>query len=163
MEQINVSPIGKMTFVLSKVIPYILIGLLMTIEALIAARAIHGITPAGSVATLLIFVAVFCMLASSMGLIISNYSNTLQQAALTMFFFLVIFILMSGLLTPIASMPGWAQVVTLFNPIRYIIAALRDVFIKGANFTDLLSQFIPLTLYASAAWVWAIGSYKKSE
>lgn len=161
MEQINVSPIGKMTFILSKVIPYIIIGLLMTLEALVAARAIHGIAPVGSVVTLMIFVVMFCMLAASIGLIISNYSSTLQQAALTMFFFLVIFILMSGLLTPIASMPHWAQVITLFNPIRYIIAALRDVFIKGASFTDLLSQFIPLSLYAVAAWTWAIKSYKK--
>lgn len=161
MEQINVSPIGKMTFILSKVIPYIIIGLLMTLEALVAARAIHGIAPVGSVVTLMIFVVMFCMLAASIGLIISNYSSTLQQAALTMFFFLVIFILMSGLLTPIASMPRWAQVITLFNPIRYIIAALRDVFIKGASFTDLLSQFIPLSLYAVAAWTWAIKSYKK--
>lgn len=163
MEQINVSPIGKMTFILSKVIPYIIIGLLMTIEALVAARAIHGITPVGSVVTLMIFVVMFCMLAASIGLIISNYSSTLQQAALTMFFFLVIFILMSGLLTPIASMPRWAQIVTYLNPVRYIIAALRDVFIKGAGFADLLPQFIPLTLYVAAAWTWAIKSYKKSE
>ena len=163
MEQINVSPIGKMTFILSKVIPYIIIGLLMTLEALVAARAIHGIAPVGSVVTLMIFVVLFCMLAASIGLIISNYSSTLQQAALTMFFFLVIFILMSGLLTPIASMPRWAQIVTYLNPVRYIIAALRDVFIKGAGFADLLPQFIPLTLYVAAAWTWAIKSYKKSE
>lgn len=163
MEQINVSPIGKMTFILSKVIPYIIIGLLMTLEALVATRAIHGIAPVGSVVTLMIFVVMFCMLAASIGLIISNYSSTLQQAALTMFFFLVIFILMSGLLTPIASMPRWAQIVTYLNPVRYIIAALRDVFIKGAGFADLLPQFIPLTLYVAAAWTWAIKSYKKSE
>lgn len=162
MEQINVSPIGKMTFILSKVIPYIIIGLLMTLEALVAARAIHGIAPVGSVVTLMIFVVMFCMLAASIGLIISNYSSTLQQAALTMFFFLVIFILMSGLLTPIASMPRWAQIVTYLNPVRYIIAALRDVFIKGAGFADLLPQFIPLTLYVAAAWTWAIKSYRKN-
>lgn len=163
MEQINVSPIGKTTFILSKVIPYILVGLLMTIEALVAARAIHGITPVGSIATMMIFVVTFCMLASSIGLIISNYSSTLQQAALTMFFFLVIFILMSGLLTPIASMPRPAQIITYLNPLRYIIAALRDVFIKGAGFADLLPQFIPLVIYVAAAWTWAIKSYRKSE
>lgn len=163
MEQINVSPIGKMDFILSKVIPYVIIGLLMTLEALAAARGIYGLWPAGSVALLMTCVAVFCLLASSIGLIISNYSSTLQQAALTMFFFLVIFILMSGLLTPIASMPQWAQTLTRLNPMRYVIAALRDVYIKGATFTDLLPQLVPLTLYASAAWGWAIGSYKKSE
>lgn len=162
MEQINVSPIGKMTFILSKVIPYIIIGLLMTLEALAAARGIHGISPVGSVPLLMLFVIVFCMLASSIGLIISNYSSTMQQAALTMFFFLVIFILMSGLLTPIASMPMWAQEVTRLNPLRYIIAALRDVFLKGSTFTDLLPQFVPLVVYAAAAWTWAIKSYRKN-
>lgn len=163
MEQINVSPIGKMTFILSKVIPYIVIGLLMTLEALAAARAIHGITSAGSVALLMLFVIVFCMLTSSIGLIISNYSSTLSQAALTMFFFLVIFILMSGLLTPISSMPEWAQVLTILNPMRYIIAALRGIFIKGATLTDLLPELTTLAFYATAAWTWAIMSYKKKE
>lgn len=162
MEQINVSPIGKMTFILSKVIPYIAIGLLMTLEALVAARAIHGISPVGSVPLLMLFVIVFCMLASSIGLIISNYSSTMQQAALTMFFFLVIFILMSGLLTPIASMPMWAQQVTRLNPLRYIIAALRDIFLKGSSFTDLVPQFAPLVVYTAAAWAWAIRSYRKN-
>lgn len=162
MEQINVSPIGKMTFIFSKIIPYIIIGILMTLEALVAVRAIHGISPVGSVPLLMLFVILFCMLAASIGLIISNYSSTMQQAALTMFFFLVIFILMSGLLTPIVSMPMWAQQLTRLNPLRYIIAALRDIFIKGASFTDLIPQFVPLTLYAAAAWAWAIRSYKKN-
>ena len=80
-----------------------------------------------------------------------------------MFFFLVIFILLSGLLTPIASMPKWAQAITLLNPLRYFIEVMRSLYLKGSTFHDLLSNFQALSLYAILAWIWAIWSYRKVE
>lgn len=163
IEQINVTPIGKVEFIVSKIIPYIVVGLFMTLESVIAARVFHGISPAGSVVTLLIFALLFCMLAASLGLVVSNYSSTLQQAALTMYFFLVIFILLSGLLTPIQSMPQWAQTLTCLNPMRYMIEAMRAIFIKGSSLWQLRSQFVALTLFTLVGWFWAIRSYRKNE
>ncbi|MGN0228523.1 MAG: ABC transporter permease [Muribaculaceae bacterium] len=161
IEQINVSPIGKMTFILSKIIPYAIVGLLMTAEALLASRAIYGIMPRGSVALLLVSSVLFAVVVSSIGLIISNFSHTLQQAALTMFFFLVIFILMSGLLTPIASMPQWAQIISVFNPTRYFIEVARGIFIKGCTASNLLQQYYALAFFAITGWICAIASYRK--
>lgn len=162
IEQINVTPIRKWEFIVSKIVPYIIIGLFMVLEALMVARGVFGFWPKGSLFFVFVFVIVFCLLISSFGLIVSNYSNTLSQAALTMFFFLVVFLLMSGLLTPIQSMPEWAQKITLVNPLRYFIEAMRGIYIKGAAITDLLTQLTVLILYSTCTWTWAIISYRKN-
>lgn len=163
IEQINVTPIRKWEFIVSKIVPYIIIGLLMVVEALLVARGVFGFWPQGSLLHIFLFAILFCMLVSSFGLIISNYSSTLSQAALTMFFFLVVFLLMSGLLTPIQSMPHWAQQITLFNPLRYFTEAMRGIYIKGATLSDLRLQLLVLTLYSTLTWTWAIVSYRKNE
>ena len=134
----------------------------MTLEALMAARALYGITPQGSPISVMVVALVFAMFVASFGLIISNYSSTLQQAALTMFFFLVIFILTSGLLTPIRSMPDWAQTLTYANPMRYIVEAMRAIFIKGSSLFDLWGHIATLLGFAAIGWTWAIVSYRKN-
>lgn len=163
IEQMNVTPIRKWEFIVSKLVPYIIIGILMVLEALFAAEKIYGYAPVGRVLDILFFVFIFCLLVSSFGLIISNYSNTIQQAALTMFFFLVIFLLMSGLLTPIQSMPKWAQYITYVNPLRYFVSAMRAIYIKGATLLQLSTELIVLVLYSTFTWIWAILSYHKNS
>jgi len=162
IEQINVTPIRKWEFIVSKIVPYIAIGLLMVAEALMVARGVFGFWPVGSVLNIFLFAVLFCMLISSFGLIISNYSSTLSQAALTMFFFLVVFLLMSGLLTPIQSMPEWAQKITLGNPLRYFVEAMRGIYIRGAALPDLTAQLMVLVVYSTLTWTWAIASYRKN-
>ena len=100
---------------------------------------------------------------SGFGLIIYNYSATMQQAMFVMFFFLMVFILMSGLFTPVRSMPDWAQAVTLFNPLKYFIEVMRLVYLKGSRFADMIPQFLALCGFAAAFGVWAILSYRKSN
>lgn len=163
IEQVNVTPIGKWEFILSKLIPYWVVGILMTLLALGASKAIYGIAPAGSVILIFLFVLVYCILASAFGLVISNYSRTVQQASLTMFFFLVIFILLSGLLTPIRSMPEWAQLITRLDPLSYLIDALRAIFIKGSTLADLRTQLLSLAGFACAMAAWAVMSYRKND
>lgn len=86
----------------------------------------------------------------------------MRQAAIVMFFFIVIFILTSGLISPIASMPHWAQQATRLNPLRYIITAMREIYLKGSSFSQLLAQFGPLCAYGALAGVWAVGSFRKN-
>ena len=105
----------------------------------------------------------FFLIVSSLGLMVSNCSSTMQQAALLMFFFLIIFVLMSGLLTPIASMPRWAQLLTYANPLRYYIEALRALYLKGSTLADLQPQLLSMTAYAAVSWAGAILSYKKTN
>ena len=169
IEQINVTPVGKVEFIISKVVPYVCIGMIMVAEGLFAAKGLYGIVPAGStsgnimpVVRIYTVCIVFCALVSSLGLIVSNYASTIQQAALTMFFFLVIFIIMSGLLTPVTSMPEWARALTEVNPMRFLIEALRAIYVKGATIAQISTPLTRLSVMAVVAWIWAIASYRKS-
>ncbi len=162
IEQINVTPVSRMEFILSKLIPYWVVGLFLLGYAILVARLFFDIVPAGSVGLLFAGATLFILVVSSFGLIVSNYSATTQQASLVMFFFLVIFLLMSGLLTPVSSMPQWAQTITLFNPLRYFIELMRMLYLKGSDFSALTTQFSVLAIFAGVMGAWAIISYKKS-
>ena len=162
IEQINVSPISKVEFIISKIVPYVIIGIFMSTEALFVAHILYGIVPAGSILAVFLYIVIFCMLVSSLGVIVSNRANTIQQAALTMFFFLVVFILMSGLLSPVQSMPQWAQYLTYLNPLRYFIEAMRFTFIKGSTIQMLMPQLLALIVYTVFGWAVAILSYRKN-
>ncbi len=163
IEQINVTPIGRFEFIFSKMIPYWCVGIVMLFLAMGAAKGIHGVTPAGSIPAILVMTSLFILVVSCLGFIVSNYSDTIQQAALVMFFFLVIFLLLSGLLTPVTSMPQWAQNITEFNPMRYYIEPMRMIYIKGSGLGDLTPYTRRLALMAAVLWAWAIISYRKSQ
>src|SRR4030095_767432 len=135
IEQINVTPIKKIHFILGKLIPFLLIGtVVFTIGLFVVGRFIYGIIPLGSIALLYGFLIIYLIAMLGFGLLISTYSNTQQQAMSIAFFFMMIFLLMSGLFTPIESMPHWAQVITRFNPVTYFIQVLRMVVLKGSDF-----------------------------
>jgi ABC-2 type transport system permease protein len=87
----------------------------------------------------------------------------MQQAMFVMFFFLLIFILMSGLFTPIASMPDWAQKITIFNPLKYLMQVMRLVYLKGSAFMEMIPQFLALFAFAVGLNAWAVASYRKSS
>lgn len=163
IEQINVTPIGRFEFIFSKMIPYWCVGILIMFLAMGAAKAIHGIAPAGSMVAVLVMTSLFVLVVSCLGFIVSNYSDTIQQAALMMFFFLVIFLLLSGMLTPVTSMPKWAQAITELNPMRFYIEPMRMIYIKGSGLGDLTPYLRRLTLMAAVLWAWAIVSYRKSQ
>ena len=161
IEQINVSPIRKWEFILAKLIPYWIMGIVIFSLALLLAYWIYGLAPAGSLLTIYAAALLFTVVMSGIGLIVSNYSSTMQQSMFIMFFFAVLFILMSGLFTPVASMPEWAQIVATLLPPRYLIEILRDVYLKGSGFAELYKQFLFLTGFAVVFTVWAIISYQK--
>ncbi len=163
MEQINVTPVSRTEFILSKMIPYWSVGLFIVVVSMLMAWAIHGVTPTGSVWLILLFNIVGTLTISSLALTVSNYSDSIRQAAMTMFFFIILFLLSSGLLSPVSSMPEWAQEVTRINPLRYLMAAMRDIYLKGSTFTQLLPQFVPLCIYGLVAGVCAVMSYRKKE
>ena len=163
IEQINVTPVGRVEFILSKLIPYWTVGLFIVAFSLLLAWKIHAIVPAGSITLVFLFALVYILTVSALGIIVANYSDTMRQAAMLLFFFIIIFVLTSGLVSPVSSMPDWAQEVTRLNPVRYIIAALREIFLKGSTFTQLLPQFIPLCIYGLVTMTCAVFSYQKKQ
>jgi ABC-2 type transport system permease protein len=163
IEQINVTPVSKFSFILGKLIPYWAIGLFVFSLTLGLAALIYGLTPKSNLLTVYLSVLVYITTVSGMGLLISNYSSTMQQAMFVIFFFLLIFILISGLFSPIASMPHWAQVFTFFNPLRYFIEIMRMTFLKGSGFSDIWRQLAALAVCAVVLNGWALVSYRKSH
>lgn len=163
IEQMNVSPVNKFTFILAKLIPYWIIGFAVLTICFGIAALVYNILPLGSLITIYLFSGLYILVMSGLGLVISNYSNTMQQAMFVMFFFMMILILMSGLFTPINSMPEWAKIITDFNPLKYFIEIMRMVYLKGSVFLDLTKQMFALIGFALFFNIWAVFSYKKTN
>lgn len=163
IEQINVTPVSKTSFILAKLIPYWLMGFVVLSICFILSWIVYGYIPRGSFFSIYLAATLFILVMSGMGLIISNHSSTMQQAMFVMFFFVMIFILMSGLFTPVKSMPNWAQNVATFIPPRYFINIMRSVYLKGATLTDNIFNYAALSLFAIIINIWAIISYRKQS
>lgn len=163
IEQINVTPVGKFSFILAKLIPYWVIGFIVLTICVIFASIVYGIFPEGSLFTFYLISFVFVLVVSGLGLVISNYSNTMQQAMFVMYFFMLILILLSGLFTPTESMPTWAEKITYANPMKYFIEVMRMIYLKGSQVSDLWIQIIVLSSFALFFNLWAVISYRKSS
>jgi len=163
IEQINVTPVGKITFILAKLIPYWIMGVIVLTLSLVIAWLVYGIVPAGSLLAIYTGFVVYVIALSGFGIVVSNYSATMQQAMFVMFFFMMIFILMSGLFTPVSSMPDWAQKITLVNPLRYFIKIMRSIFFKASTVADLWLDYTVLVGFAMLSNLWAVLSYRKTS
>ncbi len=161
IEQINVTPIKKYHFILGKLIPFWLLGLLVLTIGLTIARFFYGILPAGSFVTIYVFAAVYLLAVLGLGLLLSTYSTNQQQAMLISFFLMMIFILLGGLYTSIDSMPGWAKAITKFNPVSYFIEVMRMVVLKGSSLADIKNHLIVMFGFAVFFNGWAVLSYRK--
>ena len=163
IEQINVTPVSKWSFILAKLIPYWLIALFVITVCLLLAWFVYGITPAGPVWLIYVLAMLLALFFSSFGLIVSNYSDTMQQAMFVMWFFVVSIMLLSGLFTPTRSMPQWAYLTTYINPMHYFIDAIRTVFIRGGGLHETVHQVLALAGIGTLMACWAVQSYKKNS
>ena len=163
IEQINVTPVSKWSFILAKLIPYWLIALFVITVCLLLAWLVYDISPAGPVWLIYVLAMLLALFFSSFGLIVSNYSDTMQQAIFVMWFFVVSIMLLSGLFTPTRSMPQWAYLTTYINPMHYFIDAIRTVFIRGGGLHETAHQVIALAGIGTLMGCWAVQSYKKNS
>ena len=163
IEQINVTPVSKWSFILAKLIPYWMIALFIVTVCLLLAWLVYGITSAGSLGLIYLLAMLLALFFSSFGLVVSNYSDTMQQAIFVMWFFVVILLLLSGLFTPTRSMPSWAYLTTYVNPMHYFVEAVRTVFIRGGDFQSIAHQVFALAGIGMFMAAWAVRSYKKNS
>jgi ABC-2 type transport system permease protein len=159
--QINVSPITKASFIIGKVVVFWVIGLVILSIGIIIARLMYGIVPAGSVLSLYLVAFIYIVAMTGIGFIISNIADTQQQAMMVTFFVLMICILLGGLFTPINSMPAWAKWITVFNPFRYMVEAVRLIYLKGSSLVNILPQIYKLLGFMVVLNFFAIVSYRK--
>ncbi len=163
IEAINVTPVSRLVFILSKLIPYWLIALVVMSVCFVLAWAVYGITSAGSLALVYLLVLLLAFTFSGLGLVVANYNDTMQQAVFVMWFIVVCLLLLSGLFTPVRSMPHWAYLTTYVNPMHYFIDAIRTVFVRGGNFACVAHQVLALAVSATVMSAWAVWSYRKSS
>jgi drug efflux transport system permease protein len=163
MEQINVTPVRKSTLILSKLIPFWIIGFIVLTISFAVAWIFYDLVPAGNIFIIYLYAFIFILAISGFGLVVSNYANTMQQAMFMMFFFVITYIFMSGLYTPVNSMPDWAQFLSIFVPLKYMIEVLRMVYLKGSGIQDLIRQLVALLGFAAFFNIWAVLSYRKTS
>jgi ABC-2 type transport system permease protein len=161
IEQINVTPIKKYHFILGKLIPFWVLGLIILSIGLLISWIAYGIVPLGSFLTIYVFAGIYLLAVLGLGLLVSTFCSSQQQAMLISFFLMMIFILLGGLYTAIDSMPGWAQWLTAFNPISYFIEVMRLVILKGSTLADIAPQLGIILLFAFVLNAWAVVNYRK--
>ena len=161
IEQINVTPVSRLSFTLAKLIPYWIIGFVVLTFVMLIAGLVYGLTPVGSFGAIYLAAALFILTMSGIGVVIANQSDTMQQTMFVMFFFVMIFVLMSGLITPIESMPSWAQWITRLLPPRYFIEIMRSVYLKGTALGELGLNYVALAVFAAIFNTLAALTYKK--
>ncbi len=164
IEQINVTPVKKYQFILAKLIPFWIIGMFeFSLGLFLVARLVYGIIPVGSIELLYAFLSCYLVAMLGFGLLLSTYAETQQQAMTISFFFVMIFLLLSGLFTSIDSMPGWAKVLAQCNPVTYFIDVVRMIVLKGSGFRDIKYHFLIIIGFALVFNSWAILNYRKTS
>jgi len=163
IEQINVTPVKKHLFILGKLIPFWIIGLFVfTVGLFGIGRLVYGIVPQGNLLLLYGFLSLYLVALLGIGLLISTYAETQQQAMSVAFFFMMIFMLMSGLFTSVDSMPAWAKFLANCNPVTHFIKVMRMVLLKGSGFADIQFPMLMMVGFAIFFNTWAILNYKKT-
>lgn len=161
INQINVTPVNRIVFILAKLIPFWIVGLVVMIISVSAAYLLYGLWPTGNIIAVLLSAIVFIISISGLGIIISNYSETMQQASFLVMFFILILILLGGMFTPISSMPTWAQTIAYINPFTYLTNTFRMLYLNGSSLADVSGNLMNLGIIAVVLNGWAVISYKK--
>lgn len=163
MEQIMVSPIARVEFILGKTLPFALIGFLDTALISLLAKFWFRVPFLGSPAVLFVATGLYLMCTLGVGLFISTISRTQQQAMMTAFFFMQPALLLSGFIYPIANMPRPVQWLTFLNPLRYFLVIIRGVFLKGTGFEVLWPQMLGLLVLGLALLGLATTQFRKTS
>jgi ABC-2 type transport system permease protein len=161
LEQLNATPITRSELITAKLLPLWALGLIDLALGLLVARFAFDVPVRGSVALLFAAAAVYLVVALSIGLWISAFVETQQQAMFVTFFVLMVYLLMSGLFTPVDSMPRWVQLVSTLNPVRHFVAISRAILVKGAGLGAVLAPLGLLAGYAAVALALAVRQHSK--
>jgi len=161
LEQLNVTPITRGQFIAGKLLPFWVLGMFELSAGLLLGRVVFGVPVLGSPFLLLGVSAIYLVAALGIGLWISTIVETQQQAMFVTFFVMMIYLLMSGLFTPIDSMPRWVQIVAELNPVRHFVAISRAVLVKGATFREIQQPLLILVVFAAVVFTLAVRQYSK--
>jgi drug efflux transport system permease protein len=162
LEQIMVTPIRRVEFILGKTVPFFLIGLLETLLISLVGILWFGVPFRGSIGVLVLGAVLFIVCMLGVGLFISTVSATQQQAMVSGFFFNMPAIIFSGFGTPISSMPETLQWLTYLDPLRYFLDVLRGVYLKGVGLDVLWPQLTAMAVFGAAMLAISVFRFRKS-
>ncbi|MEZ0334017.1 MAG: ABC transporter permease [Gemmatimonadales bacterium] len=162
LEQLNVTPMTKIQFIAAKLIPFWILSLVIFTIGLIIGKLVFDIPMRGSVPLVYLAAAVYLIVVLGLGLGISTITRTKQQAMFVAFFVILIFLLMSGLFTPVDSMPDWAQKVAEANPVKHFVFIMRSVLVRGAGLETVGPPIAGLAVAGMGVLSLAVLRYRKS-
>jgi ABC-2 type transport system permease protein len=162
LEQLNVTPITRAQFIAAKLLPLWSLALVTLAIGLLVARFGFGVPFRGSLVLVFATAGVYLLAALGVGLLISTAVETQQQAMFVTFFVVMIYLLMSGLFTPVASMPRWAQWLAQANPMLHYVEMMRAILLKGASLPDVARPLAILAAYGTAVLGLAVLRYRKA-
>ncbi|MEI6851582.1 MAG: ABC transporter permease [Bacteroidota bacterium] len=161
IEQINVTPVRKIHFIVGKLLPFWIVALFMLSFGLTIGKLIFNVPFVGSLGLLFVVASIYLLIVQGWGLLISNTANTQEQAMFASFFFMIVFIMMSGIFTPTESMPQWAQIINYINPIAYFMKLIRMILLKGSTFADVYQYILIMLGYGIGMISLAVVRYRK--
>lgn len=161
LEQLNVTPLTKAEFITAKLLPFWVLALVNLSIGLLVARLVYDVPIRGSLLLLFAAAGIYLVVALGLGLWISTAVDTQQQAMFVTLFILMIYLLMSGLFTPVDSMPRWVQLLSELNPVRHFVSISRAILVKGAGTVEVARPLGILTVYAIVVMSIAIMRYQK--
>ena len=162
IEQINVTPIKKYQFIIGKLVPFLIIALFELAFGLFLGKMIFDVPLVGNLLLLFGITVIYLLVILGFGLFLSVISDSQQQVMFVTFFFMLVFILMSGIFTPTESMPDWANRVNIINPVAYLMRVIRMILLKGSGFHDIHKEFYSLLIYAVLSLSLAVWRYRKT-
>ncbi len=161
MEQLIVTPLKSVEFIISKTIPYSIISIGQMIFVMLFAVYWFQVPLAGSLLALFFATCLFLLSTLGTGLFISTVSRTRQQAMMTTFFFILPFFMLSGFVFPIANMPAFVQGLTYLNPLRYFLVIIRGIFLKGVGLHVLWPEYVALAVLGVLVFAGSVGRFRK--
>ena len=161
LEQLNVTPITRGQFIIAKLLPFWVLGLVELSLGLLVGKLVFGVPMRGSVPMLYGVAGVYLTVALGIGLWISTLVETQQQAMFVTFFIVNIYLLMSGLFTPVDSMAPWVRTVSMINPVRHFVTISRAILMKGAGPAEIAQPFFILLGTAVLVLIFAVRQYQK--
>jgi ABC-2 type transport system permease protein len=161
LEQVLVTPLRRWELLLGKVLPFIALGALDVLLILTVGGLIFGVPVRGSLALLVAGTFLYILSTVGLGIFLSVLARSQQQAFLMAFGVIMPGILLSGVMTPIESMPAWLRPLTALNPIRYYVTMLRAVLLKGAQPADVWPELAAMGLFGAAILSAAMIRFRK--
>lgn len=162
LEQILVTPVPSGVLILGKILPFAVIGLVDFGVALVVGAFVFDMPLRGDFVVLFGATVLYLLVTLGMGLLISTLSRSQQQAFMGGFLFMLPAALLSGIMTPIGSMPEWLQPLTLVNPLRHYAEVLRGVLLRGAGLAEVSSQVAVLAAMGAFVFGFAALRFRNS-